>query len=150
MPPASRPPSPPRRCSRSRRRARPGWAARHRAHPSGGRSAPPDSRPRRRPRIAAGPWSRRESPRRGGSPRRHVATALPRRRRIARPCLLLLADAHQALCDGASETRTRDLLGAIQALSQLSYSPAGGVGHAVIGKSLDSRTVHLLIGPVLV
>ena len=25
--------------------------------------------------------------------------------------------------DGASETRTRDLLGAIQALSQLSYSP---------------------------
>ena len=27
-------------------------------------------------------------------------------------------------CDGASRTRTGDLLGAIQALSQLSYSPA--------------------------
>jgi hypothetical protein len=29
-------------------------------------------------------------------------------------------------CDGASRTRTGDLLGAIQALSQLSYSPAVG------------------------
>ena len=28
--------------------------------------------------------------------------------------------------DGASGTRTRDLLGAIQALSQLSYSPSDG------------------------
>ena len=32
----------------------------------------------------------------------------------------------EAFRDGASETRTRDLLGAIQALSQLSYSPATG------------------------
>ena len=30
--------------------------------------------------------------------------------------------------DGASGTRTRDLLGAIQALSQLSYSPAWAAG----------------------
>jgi hypothetical protein len=32
----------------------------------------------------------------------------------------------RALYDGASRTRTGDLLGAIQALSQLSYSPAVG------------------------
>src|SRR5262245_18150027 len=33
--------------------------------------------------------------------------------------------------DGASQTRTGDLLGAIQALFQLSYSPAGGPGRIV-------------------
>jgi hypothetical protein len=33
---------------------------------------------------------------------------------------------HMDLGDGASRTRTGDLLGAIQALSQLSYSPERG------------------------
>ena len=41
---------------------------------------------------------------------------------------------------GASRARTGDLLGAIQALSQLSYSPAGGLSHAVYGKSLDAAS----------
>jgi hypothetical protein len=36
----------------------------------------------------------------------------------------------QASIDGASRTRTGDLLGAIQALSQLSYSP--GIGRRTI------------------
>ena len=36
--------------------------------------------------------------------------------------------------DGASETRTRDLLGAIQALSQLSYSP--GRRHQPLGRAV--------------
>ena len=37
-----------------------------------------------------------------------------------------MGKAHEcwASCDGARGTRTPDLLGAIQALSQLSYSPA--------------------------
>jgi hypothetical protein len=42
------------------------------------------------------------------------------RRYNERPCM-------QGLSDGASRARTGDLLGAIQALSQLSYSPAPGV-----------------------
>jgi hypothetical protein len=37
--------------------------------------------------------------------------------------------------DGASRTRTGDLLGAIQALFQLSYSPEGEVGRIVPGAS---------------
>src|SRR6187551_1712502 len=41
-----------------------------------------------------------------------------------------------AACDGASRTRTGDLLGAIQALSQLSYSPAAGESVA----SVTTRT----------
>ena len=36
-----------------------------------------------------------------------------------------------AFCDGASRARTGDLLGAIQALSQLSYSPVQRPGRAV-------------------
>ena len=47
-------------------------------------------------------------------PLRHVAPAHP----PTEEALHL-----QGSFDGASETRTRDLLGAIQALSQLSYSP---------------------------
>ena len=34
--------------------------------------------------------------------------------------------------DGASGTRTRDLLGAIQALSQLSYSPTVDAGRSPV------------------
>src|SRR5580700_7831417 len=46
------------------------------------------------------------------------STALLRRtHRRKKPCIC------RASSNGASETRTRDLLGAIQALSQLSYSP---------------------------
>ena len=40
------------------------------------------------------------------------------------PALLPLWVPKRPLLDGASRTRTGDLLGAIQALSQLSYSPA--------------------------
>ena len=57
--------------------------------------------------------------------------------------------------DGASETRTRDLLGAIQALSQLSYSPvrrqSRAVGHSLAGKpgELDHRRVACPLGASL-
>jgi hypothetical protein len=51
-------------------------------------------------------------------------TRLPSR--IAALALVTVAPAtvSDAACDGARRTRTADLLGAIQALSQLSYSPA--------------------------
>src|SRR5215207_9264468 len=53
----------------------------------------------------------------------------------------------QGLPSGASRTRTGDLLGAIQALSQLSYSPAGVHGSAgqrlgwVVGRRYRLRAV---------
>jgi hypothetical protein len=53
----------------------------------------------------------------------------------------------RGVVSGASRARTGDLLGAIQALSQLSYSPAGGLSHAVWGKSLDVAPVHALKRP---
>jgi hypothetical protein len=48
--------------------------------------------------------------------------------------------------DGASGTRTRDLLGAIQALSQLSYSPTVAAGH---GQPSEPRPIQRRIGRIL-
>jgi hypothetical protein len=52
--------------------------------------------------------------------------------------------------DGASRTRTGDLLGAIQALSQLSYSPARGHSLAAVqagaaGARFDSSWPDLIV-----
>jgi hypothetical protein len=49
--------------------------------------------------------------------------------------------------DGARGTRTPDLLGAIQALSQLSYSPEGQRAIVASGAS-PRRTVHLIRTPI--
>jgi hypothetical protein len=50
-----------------------------------------------------------------------------------------VANVQRLFEDGASRTRTDDLLGAIQALSQLSYSPAADGLPSSVVHSLDAR-----------
>jgi hypothetical protein len=71
----------------------------------------------------SGPWLRR----RDSEPRTDEKFQ-PRSQKVARPAHPLRAENRTAMRfpgDGARGTRTPDLLGAIQALSQLSYSPVG-------------------------
>src|SRR5438034_31881 len=75
-----------------------------------------------------------DSPANAGVSRRRARSARPRDRAPGwgQPCPAKRKTAALRRFHGASRTRTGDLLGAIQALSQLSYSPAADsvAGHA--------------------
>jgi hypothetical protein len=62
----------------------------------------------------------------GARSARMFGSALVDRARSATGHAATVSGICRDLVDGASRTRTGDLLGAIQALSQLSYSPAVG------------------------